>query len=136
MEANKNIKFGKTEIEQRCFNYSSQIVKVIGTLPKTMLGYTLGKQLLRSGTSVGANVAEAHSAFTKAEFTYFMNVAKREAKESLFWLYLLVDNRILSESLSRGIIQETDELLRILSKIVFSSRKNSKENNKDKDLPL
>jgi four helix bundle protein len=121
------IKFGKSEIEQRCFDYSLRIVNMASVLPKNFISTVLGKQILRSGTSVGANVAEAHCAFSKNEFSYSMNIAKKEAKETLFWLYLMVGSGILPEIKTRLLIQETDELLRILSKAVLTSRNNNKK---------
>ena len=100
------MKFGKTDIEQRCFDFSLRIVKMVGSLPKRNITQVLGKQILRSGTSIGANVAEAHSAFSKKEFTYSMNIAKRESKETLYWLHLFVGSEIISLSKSKLIIQE------------------------------
>jgi four helix bundle protein len=82
----------------------------------------IGKQLLRSGTSVGANVEEAESASSKDDFIYRMNVALREARETHYWLRLIKGAGIAKAEQVNVLITEADELRRILGAIVSSSR--------------
>ncbi len=85
------------------------------------------KQLVRSGTSIGANVEEAQAVFTKDDFTYKMNLALKEAREVHFWLRLakaagLTDSQLLSE-----LTKETEEIKKILGAIVSTSRGKTKK---------
>ena len=79
-------------------------------------------QLIRSGTSIGANVMEATAAHSKADFIYRMNVALREARETLYWLRLLEASQISETKIAAEILQEADEITRILGAIVSSAR--------------
>ena len=73
-------------IVERTFEFAVPLVGVLRMLPRTTPGFELGKQLIRSGTSIGANVEEAQGARTKPEFINSMNIAKREARETRYWL--------------------------------------------------
>lgn len=82
-------------------------------------------QLVRSGTSVGANIEEATAGFTREEFIYKMNIALKEARETHYWLRLICDAKYLPRERFDAIIQEADELSKILGSIVSKSRKKS-----------
>ena len=70
------------KIKERTFDFAIEVIKIVQVLPKNTAGFELRKQLLRSGTSIGANVEEATGARSKKEFTNCMNIAKREARET------------------------------------------------------
>jgi len=83
--------------------------------------YDLASQLWRSGTSVGANVEEAQAAQSRADFRSKMSIAAKEARESRYWLRLSHDGNILPKAQVAGLIDESEELIRILTSIVKSS---------------
>ena len=110
------------DIKDRTFEFALAIVSLVESLPNTISAKTIGKQLIRSGTSIGANVEEATAAHSKDDFVYRMNVALREARETLYWLRLLDASRILEKRPLTDVLQEADEIARILGAIVSSAR--------------
>ena len=76
----------KTELEGRTKNFAVQTVKLIRTFPKTVDGIEVGRQLLRSGTSIGATYREANRAESKSDFIHKVGVAEMEAGETVYWL--------------------------------------------------
>jgi four helix bundle protein len=91
-------------------------------LPRSPDAQTLGKQLLRSGTSVGANYRAAGRARSKAEFTSKIAIVVEEADETVFWLECLVESGIVKEELPRDLIAEANELLAIFAASHRTSR--------------
>ena len=71
-------------IKERAFDFAIEIIKIVQLLPKNTAGFELGRQVLKSGTSIGANVEEAEGARTKRGFINCMNIAKREARETRY----------------------------------------------------
>ena len=84
--------------------------------------YTLSKQILRSGTSIGANVREAVNAYSKKEFTAKMSIALKEASESAYWLELLVETEYISQSQFKSLYADIEELIKLLTAIIKTSR--------------
>ncbi len=110
------------DIKARTFRFALQILALVEKLPNTISATTIGKQLVRSGTSIGANVEEATAAHSKSDFVYRMNISLREARETLFWLRLLDASNILPSAQLAGALKEADEITRILGAIVSSAR--------------
>ncbi len=80
------------------------------------------RQLIRSGTSVGANVEEAQAAQSRADFIHKMEIALKELRETRYWLRLLVATDLVPEERMRGLMGEAEELVKIMSKIVVSAK--------------
>lgn len=113
------------DIERRTFEFALRIVKVCTALDaQPGVGRTLNKQLLRCGTSVGANVTEAQAAQSRPDFISKMNIALKEARESLYWLRLVAASALLPEPQLAPLTQEADEIARILGAIVRNARRN------------
>ena len=112
----------KNDIVERTYNFSLCIVKFVRILPKETTGFELGRQLLRAGTSIAANVEEAQGAFSKDDFTYKMQTAFKEARETSFWLRLIRDSFVAKLNGLESLIQESNELKNILASIVKSSK--------------
>ena len=111
------------KITDRSFIFASRIVKLCKYLEtQDRVSRTLAKQLLRSGTSIGANVEEAQAGQSKADFIARMSIARKEARETHYWLRLLKESEILPASQLSEIIQEADEIIRILTAIVKTSQ--------------
>lgn len=113
---------GSRDIEERTFTFAVRIVKLVNAIPRTTVGAVAARQLVRSGTSVGANVEEAQGSHSKRDFAHRMNVARREAREALYWLRLVAESELLEKERFEDIIGEADELVRILTTIVKRSR--------------
>ncbi|MCI0364203.1 MAG: four helix bundle protein [Phycisphaerales bacterium] len=84
--------------------------------------WTIGRQLLKSGTAIAANICEADTALTEKEFVQFCNIARREAVEARMWLRLCDDERILPASRLEDPLREVDEVGRILTTIIRRTR--------------
>lgn len=114
------------DIEERTFEFAVRIVKMSRFLPKTADGRVLATQVLKSGTSIGANVEEAEGAYSKADFTHKMSIALKEAKETHYWLRLIRATDLLKPARMNGIVKEAEELKKILGAIVSKARGKSK----------
>ncbi len=95
---------------------------MVAALPKTTVAQVLGKQVLRSGTSVGANYREARRGRSKAEFIAKVGDSLRELEETAYWLELLVDGKIITASKLEPLRKETDELTAIFVTILKRSK--------------
>lgn len=114
------------KITERTFNFAVRVVKLCKFLERQdRVSRTLANQLLRSGTSIGANVEEAQAGQSKADFIAKMSIARKEARETHYWLRLLKKSEIVPESQLSEIVQEADEIIRILTAIVKTSQTRS-----------
>ena len=104
----------REEMKARTKAYANRVVKLCAALPANWIARTLGKQLLRSGTSVGANYRAECRAKSNADFINKLRVVEEECDESLFWMELLVDNNIMKASRLRGLMKEGNEILAIV----------------------
>jgi len=102
------------DLKVRTKQFALRILKVSAALPRTADAQVLGKQLIRSGTSVGAHYREATRARSQAEFISKIGGALQEIEETAYWLELLVEGNIIAESRLKGLLQETNELTAIL----------------------
>ncbi len=113
----------KKDICERTFAFSVRVVKLCHFLDeKPGVGRTLAKQLLRSGTSIGANVEEAQAGQSKADFISKMMIALKESRETRYWLRLLVVAEIVPKEKISQLQAEADELTRILGAIIVSTK--------------
>jgi four helix bundle protein len=111
------------DIRDRTFEFAVRVVKLCQLLDSTPgAPHTLAHQLLRSGTSVGANVDEAHGSHSKPDFIAKMSIANKEARETNYWLRLLAATDLLSSSHLTDITDESHQLIAILTTIVKRSR--------------
>ena len=110
------------DIPRRCFALAVRILRLVRVLPRDTGGQVVGRQLARCGTSVGANVEEAQAAQSKLDFARRMNIARAEATETLYRLRLLAEAEMVPRGRLTAMLEEADELVRILTAIVKSSR--------------
>ncbi|MBO6536058.1 MAG: four helix bundle protein [Balneolaceae bacterium] len=110
-------------LEERTLDYAIRVRTFIGKLPATLIINEDAKQLVRSSGSVGANYIEANEAISKKDFKYRMRIARKEVKESRFWLKLIdVESDSILESEKTQLIDESTQLLKILSSILLKSQ--------------
>jgi len=101
------------DIVKRTFEFSVSIVGFVSHLRKTVEGRLIAKQLLRCGTSIGANVEESRSGSSRDDFVYKLNIALREARETHYWLRLINQSGLSTHKQLDGLIDEADQLRRI-----------------------
>lgn len=90
--------------------------KISGALPENLLGRTIGGQLLRAGTSVGANYRKAFRGRSKAEFIANLGTVEEEADESAFWMELIIESELMKKQLVEDLLQEANEITKIMAK--------------------
>jgi len=112
----------KRDIKDRSFKFAVRIIKFVQKLPRNYVNQKTGGQLLDAATSVGANVEEATGGFSKKDFTYKMGVAFKEARESNYWLRLIKVSEIAKGDELDFLLNESEELKKILASIVKTSR--------------
>lgn len=119
---NKEVK----DLRVRTKEFALRVVRMYSALPKTTEAQVIGKQVLRSGTSVGANYREAYRARSKAEFISIVGIALKEAEETAYWLELLEDAEIVSAAKLVEMRREIDELIAIMVATIKTARSNVK----------
>ena len=110
------------DLIDRTKKYALRIIKLYSALPKDTISQTLGKQLLRSGTSVGANYREGHRGRSKAEFIAKLGDSLRELEESAYWLELLEEANIFPVERLAELMDETNQLTAIFVTIIKKAR--------------
>ena len=104
-------------IEEKSFAFASRIIKLYKYITSEKKEFNLSKQILRSGTSIGANISEAQKAQSKADFNAKMCIALKEANETEYWLRLLFKEKYLTEKQFKSMKKDIDEILAILTSI-------------------
>jgi four helix bundle protein len=112
------------DIVNRTFNYSVTVVKFCKKLESGNKEFILSKQLLRSATSVGANIREAQNAESKMDFIHKMGIAQKEMDESIYWIDLITATEKINIALIEPIRNESIELLKIIRTIILNTKKN------------
>jgi four helix bundle protein len=110
------------DLRGRTKDFALRIIRMFAQLPKSTVAQVLGKQVLRSGTSIGANYREAHRGRSKAEFIAKVGDSLRELEETAYWLELLVDGKIITASRLEALRKENDELTAIFVTILKRSK--------------
>jgi four helix bundle protein len=108
------------DLEERTLQYTKDVISLVNKVPKSLSNIEIAKQLIRSAGSVGANYIEANESLGKKDFVMHARIARKEAKESRYWLQLIECNDSLQLPRDQ-LIQESTELLKILSKIIEKS---------------
>lgn len=108
------------DLEQRTLEFARRVNLYVSNLPRTVPNMENGKQLVRSGGSVGANYIEANEALGRKDFFMHIRISRKEAKESRFWLNLTTPNREADEQRA-WLIQERTEFIKIFTSIIAKS---------------
>jgi four helix bundle protein len=113
------------DIKERTFSFAADVVRLCQRLEKKSSDVyrTLGRQLLRSGTSIGANVEEAQAGQSRADFVSKYSIALKEARETIYWLRLLRESSENPDRDYESLLREADEIARILGSIIVSSKR-------------
>src|ERR1017187_5375552 len=111
-------------VKEKSFTFAIRIVKLHRFLSNKKREFVLSKQLLRSGTAIGALVREAEQAESKLDFVHKMAIALKVANETEYWILLLRETEYLSAKESESILGDTTELLKLLTSIIKTARNN------------
>ena len=112
----------KKDLKERSFEFAKRIVLLCQKLEQSSgAARTISNQLLRSGTSIGANIEEAHGSQSKADFTAKMYISCKEARETNYWLRLLIETEMIPEKQLADLLNESNQLIAILTSIVKKS---------------
>ncbi len=111
------------DLRTRTRDFALRIIRMFGRLPKSTEALILGRQILRSGTSVGANYREAYRGRSKAEFVAKCGDSLRELEETGYWLELLVEGKIMPAKSLASLRQECDELIAIFVTIIRKAKR-------------
>ena len=109
-------------MQEKSYDLALKVVQLVRTIPKKAENFAIINQLVKSGTSVGANVEEAIAAFTKNDFAHKMSIAQKEARETHYWLRLIRDTNILAGNDLIKSIDLSVEVMKILGAIVRTLR--------------
>ena len=120
-----SVESNRPDICARSFQYGLRAVRLFQHLQKGKdgAGWVLGKQYLRSATSIGASVEESQASESRADFIHKLGVAQKEARESLYWLRLLSQGGIVAKKRIESLMQETNELVAIITAIIVNRKR-------------
>lgn len=107
---------------EKSYAFALKIIKLYEYLSKEKKEYLLAKEILRCGTSIGANIEEANGDQSKKDFIAILSIAYKEARETDYWLRLLKDSKILDEKLANSFKFDIEELLNIITKSLITSK--------------
>lgn len=113
-------------VKYKSYAFALRIIKAYKFLSSEQREFVLSKQLLRSGTAIGALIREAEHAESKADFVHKMSISLKEANETEYWLMLLHDSEYFDEISFQSIISDCQELIKMLISIIKSSKRNIK----------
>jgi four helix bundle protein len=111
------------DLRERTKKFALRIIKLYSALPNSTEAQVIGKQLLRSGTSVAANYREATRGRSDHEYISKLGIVEQELDETILWLELLIDAEIMAKERLHGLLSESDELIRIVVTCITSTRK-------------
>ena len=115
-------KLDKQQLLKRTKAFALEIINFVSLLPNNNVGNIISRQILKSGTSIGANYRAACRAKSKDDFRYKIKIVEEEADETLYWLQLIFESKILTDVLVEKLIKEADELTAIFTSISKTSR--------------
>lgn len=111
------------ELKRRTKKFAIRIIKLVDALPKNVVGRVIANQLMKCGTSVGANDRAACRGRSKAEFSSKLAIVIEEADESIYWMELIIESKLLPESRTEPLLREANEI----TAIMVASRKTAKK---------
>ena len=119
-------KSGEADFRRRTFEFAARTVRLVEALPSSRTNNAIGHQLLRAGTSVGANARAAKRARSRAEFAAKMGIVEEEADESMYWIELLVELKKSDSEKVRLLHQEANEILSIAIASIKTAKSNAR----------
>ncbi|OGZ34660.1 MAG: hypothetical protein A2V60_03535 [Candidatus Portnoybacteria bacterium RIFCSPHIGHO2_01_FULL_39_19] len=116
----------KTELKYRCYYFSIEIIKFLGVLPEKRIYWVISDQILRSATSIGANIVEAKASSSKRDFVKFYEIALKSANETKYWLGLLRDSTQADKDKINSLLKEVEEISKMLGSSLLTLKNKNK----------
>ena len=116
------------DIKHRSYIFAVEVINLIRGFPRETASFVVSKQLVRSATSIGANLVESQASSSRKEFANFVRIALKSANETKFWLQLSADTNLSDSGKSKELLEEVIEIAKILGRISVSSRTETKTN--------
>lgn len=113
-------------LKEKSYQFALRVIKLYKYIIADKKEYVLSKQILRSGTSIGANVEEANQAQSKADFVHKLSISQKEAFETDYWLRLLRDSEYLTEAQANSLLSDCRELQKLLTTSIKTAKENLK----------
>ena len=117
-------KMQKEEFLKRTMNFGLRAIRLVNSLPKQEVAQVLGKQLLRAGTSVGANYRAAVRGKSRADFIAKMGIVEEECDEALYWMEMLIESDLVQPALLKELRDEGNQILSIVVASIKTARRN------------
>lgn len=115
----------KTNIlKEKSYNFALLIIKLCQKIAAEKREFVLSKQIIKSGTSIGANVEEANQGESKKDFIHKLGIAQKEAHETHYWLRLLTDSGYIDKILSTSLIADCEELIKLITASIKTAKNN------------
>ncbi len=114
----------RKDIKVRAFDFGIRIVKLVRAMKKDPASYALANQIVRSGTSIGANIEEAQGALSRKDFIHSMQISLKESRETFYWLKIIGGSGILPTAQLQSLLLESEEIVKILTTIVKNAKVN------------
>jgi len=121
---NYNEKIKKNNIRSKTFDFAVRIINLYKYLCEDKHEFVISKQILRSGTSIGANYREADNAESKKDFIHKLAISQKEADETIYWLGLLNETKYITPKMFKSLNEEAVEIIKILKTIIINTKKN------------
>lgn len=119
----------RNDLGERLLNFAVRIIKLVEVMPNSIAGRRIGDQLLRSGAPPGVNYEEAQSAESHADFTHKLQIALKETRETNYWLRVIHRTELLTQNHLGNLVDESEQLKKILSKAVATAKGKAKDKN-------
>ena len=113
------------QIQTKSYSFALRIIKLYNYLSEKKKEFVLSKQVLKSGTSIGANLEEAIGGLTKRDFISKITISYKEARETHYWIRLLRDSKFITEKQASSILTDLEEILKILTSIQLTAKRNT-----------
>lgn len=107
----------KFDLEERTLAFGKEIIRLVNSLPRNTVNVAIGSQVVRSGTSIGANYREANASLGNKDFLMKIKICRKESMETSYWLKLLLENNASLVGKLNELIDEAEQLVKIFSKI-------------------
>lgn len=116
----------KQQFKKRCFNFSISVLRLSEILRKKQINWILTDQLIRSATSIGANIVEGGNSTSRKEFINYFQIALKSSSETLYWLAILKEIKSDSEKQINDLIEECTQIKKMISTIIINTKNNSR----------
>jgi len=124
MKYEEGAKKNYQDIEERTFNFAVRVIKMVNQISLRPATYELGKQIIKSATSINSNVVQARSGVSKKDFINHMKIARKEAKETKRWIQMMVAAKLTTPGKTQLLLNENEQIISILVTIVKNAEKN------------